>query len=207
MLAPRPVVEHELIHRGVIWDVVAEDVELGGADRGSTVVRREFVRHPGAVAVIALDDQDRVLLLRQYRHAVRRELWEPPAGLLDVDGEDALDAASRELAEEADLVARRWDVLVDYFSSPGGNDEALRVYLARELSEVPEADRFEREDEERDMVARWVPLEDAVALVLAGAVHNPSTVAGVLAAAAARRGDWATLRPADAPWPERRPTG
>jgi 8-oxo-dGDP phosphatase len=210
-LAPRPVVESEVLHEGMVWDLVAERFALRGdgaapapGEPASDVVRREFVRHPGAVAVIALDDDDRVLLLRQYRHAVRRELWEPPAGLLDVHGEDARDAAARELAEEADLTATRWDVLVDYYTSPGGSDEALRVYLARGLAEVPESDRFEREDEERDMVARWVPLDDAVNLVMEGALHNPSTVVGVLAAATARASGWAHLRPADAAWPERR---
>ena len=213
-LAPRPVVESEVLHEGMVWDLVAERFALSGDgsapspdEAPADVVRREFVRHPGAVAVIALDEDDRVLLLRQYRHAVRRELWEPPAGLLDVDGEDARDAAARELAEEADLTATRWDVLVDYFTSPGGSDEALRVYLARDLASVPEADRFERQDEERDMVAEWVPLDDAVSLVLSGALHNPSTVVGVLAAATARASGWSTLRPADAAWPERRVVG
>lgn len=205
LLAPRPVVGAEVVYHGVIWDIVAEDVDLGAGSGGTAgiVVRREFVRHPGAVVVIALDDDERVLLQRQYRHPVRRELWEPPAGLLDVAGEDARDAAARELAEEADLVAERWDVLLDYYTSPGGSDEALRVFLARELTEVATADRFEREAEERDMVARWVPLSDAVSLVLSGAVHNPSAVVGVLAAAAARAAGWSTLRPAGAPWPER----
>ena len=206
-LAPRPVVAHELIHEGMIWNLVAEDVDLGdgvdGGDRRNVVVRREFLRHPGAVAVIVLDDDDRVLLLRQYRHPVRRELWEPPAGLLDIPGEHAAVAAARELAEEADLVAARWDVLVDFYTSPGGNDEALRVFLARDLTDVAAADRFAREHEERDMVARWVPLEEAVTLVLSGALHNPSAVVGVLAAAAARAAGWSTLRPVDAPWPER----
>jgi 8-oxo-dGTP pyrophosphatase MutT (NUDIX family) len=202
-VAPRPVTAREVIHRGMVWDLVAEDVDLGEVDGRPVVVRREVVRHPGAVAVIALDDDERVLLLRQYRHPVLRELWEPPAGLLDVVGEDACDAAVRELAEEADLVAARWDVLVDYYTTPGGSDEALRIFLARDLSDVHPDDLFEREHEERDMVARWVPLTDAVALVLTGAVHNPSTVVGVLAAAASRAEGWSTLRPADAPWPER----
>ncbi|GAA2728189.1 NUDIX domain-containing protein [Cellulomonas aerilata] len=213
-LAPRPVIETEVIHDGMVFDVVAERVALRGdgsapapGEPAADVVRREFVRHPGAVAVVALDDQERVLLLSQYRHPVRRELWEVPAGLLDVSGEDARDAAARELAEEADLTAARWDVLVDYFTSPGASDEALRVYLARDLSDVPDGDRFEREDEERDMVAEWVPLDDAVTLVLGGALHNPSAVSGVLAAAAARAAGWDTLRPADAPWPERRVEG
>ncbi len=94
-------------------------------------------------------------------------------------------------------------MLVDYLTSPGSSDEAIRVFLARDLGSVPEADRYAREDEERDMVARWVPLDEAAALVLSGALHNPSAVVGILAAAAARAAGWSTLRPADAPWPER----
>lgn len=197
---PRPVLSTGLVHEGRVFDLRADDVDLGEGGR----VTREYLDHPGAVAVVALDDDDRVLLLRQYRHPVRRELWEPPAGLLDVEGEDARDAAARELAEEADLRAGRWDVLVDYYTSPGGSNEALRVFLARDLSPVPEYERHEREAEERDMEARWVPLDDAVAAVLAGQVHNPSAVVGILAAATSRAGGWASLRPADAPWPERR---
>ncbi|MFC8924031.1 NUDIX domain-containing protein [Cellulosimicrobium sp. NPDC057127] len=198
--APRPVLSTGLVHEGRVFDLRADDVDLGEGGR----VTREYLDHPGAVAVVALDDDDRVLLLRQYRHPVRRELWEPPAGLLDVEGEDARDAAARELAEEADLRAGRWDVLVDYYTSPGGSNEALRVFLARDLSPVPEYERHEREAEERDMEARWVPLDDVVAAVLAGQVHNPSAVVGILAAATSRAGGWASLRPADAPWPERR---
>lgn len=200
VVASRPVVRRELVHHGRIWDVVADDVDLGGG----TVVSREVVDHPGAVAVVALDDDGRVLLLRQYRHPVGRELWEVPAGLLDVAGEPADVAAARELGEEADLRAARWDVLVDYYTSPGGSSEALRVFLARDLSAVPDAERHVREDEERDIELRWVALDDAVDAVLGGAVHNPSAVVGVLAAHAARAAGWSTLRPADSPWPERR---
>ncbi len=198
--APRPVRSTGLAHEGRVFDLRADDVDLGAGGQ----VTREYLDHPGAVAVIAMDDDERVLLLRQYRHPVRRELWEPPAGLLDVDGEDARDAAARELAEEADLRAARWDVLVDYYTSPGGSNEALRVYLARDLSPVPDDARHVREAEEADMEVRWVPLDDAVTAVLAGQVHNPSAVVGVLAAVTSRAGGWASLRPADAPWPERR---
>lgn len=205
----RPVLEAETIHDGMVFDVVAERVALhgDGSDAGGpSVVRREFVRHPGAVAVVALDEHERVLLLSQYRHPVRHTLWEVPAGLLDVDGEPARDAAARELREEADLVGRRWDVLVDYFTSPGASDEAIRIFLARDVAPVPDHERFEREDEERDMVAEWVPLDEAVTLVLSGALHNPSAVTGILAAAAARTAGWSSLRPADAAWPQRRIT-
>lgn len=189
------------VHHGMVWDVRRDEVDLGD---GQTVTR-EVVDHTGAVGVVVLDAEDRVLLLRQYRHPVRSYLWEPPAGLLDVAGEDPLVAVARELAEEADLVADEWHVLVDFYNSPGGSTEAFRCYLARGLHEVPEGERHEREHEERDMARAWVDLSEARDLVLAGALHNPTTVCGVLAAAAARETGWTTLRPADAPWPERSP--
>ena len=189
------------VHHGMVWDVRRDAVDLGD---GQTVTR-EVVDHTGAVGVVVLDAEDRVLLLRQYRHPVRSYLWEPPAGLLDVAGEDPQVAAARELAEEADLVADEWHVLVDFYNSPGGSTEAFRCYLARGLHEVPESERHQREHEERDMARAWVDLTEARELVLAGRLHNPTTVCGVLAAAAARDAGWATLRPADAPWPERSP--
>lgn len=195
---PRPVLGTTVSHHGMIWDVVRDRIDLGEAG----VVEREYVRHTGAVAVLAMDDDERVLLLRQYRHPVRHELWEPPAGLLDVGGEAPLAAAQRELAEEADLVASEWAVLLDWFSSPGGMDEALRVYLARGLSEVPEGERHVREGEEHGMPTTWVPLDEAKDAVLAGRVHNPAAVVSILAAWAARAGGWTTLRPADTPWPQ-----
>ena len=191
------VVESELAFSGVIFDVMADTVNLGAAG----VVFREFVKHPGAVAIVALDDQERVAVIDQYRHPVRSILWEIPAGLLDVGGEPALAAAQRELAEEADLVADTWHVLVDFLTSPGGSDEALRVYLARDLR--PTTTAFHRFDEEAGMEVRWVPLDDLVATVLAGRVQNPSAVVGALAAQAARAANWSTLRPADAHWSHR----
>lgn len=200
VVAPRPVLRRELVRHGRVWDVLLDEVDLGDG----AVVTREIIDHPGAVAIVALDDDGRVLLLRQYRHPVGRELWEVPAGLLDVVGEPAQAAAARELHEEADLTAGRWDVLVDYYTTPGGSSEAVRVFLARDLADVPADERHVREDEERDMEVRWVDLDDAVATVLAGHVHNPSAVAGLLAAHAARASGWSTLRPGDVAWPERR---
>ncbi len=190
--ADRTVLDSRVVHRGMVWDVVRETVELGA----SGTVTREFVRHPGAAAVIAMNDDDDVLLLRQYRHPAGAELWEPPAGLLDVPGEDPLLAARRELMEEADLVAESWWVLVDYLSTPGGSDETLRVYLARGLTPVPDGERHVRQAEERDIVTRWFGLEDVVTAVLDGRLRNPSTVAGVLAASASRARGWVGLRPA-----------
>lgn len=201
LLAGRRVLDSAVVHHGVIWDVVSDTVDLGPAG----TVRREYIRHPGAVGVLALDDEDRVLMIRQYRHPVRRELWELPAGLLDVPGEPALEAARRELAEEADLTADRWDVLIDWFNSPGGMNEALRLYLARGVHEVPHHERHAREAEELGMPIRWIPLDEARDAVLAGRLHNPGAVVGILAAHAARDAGWSTLRPAEAPWPERSP--
>lgn len=189
--AHRPVTGHEVLHHGKVFDLVADRVDLGG----QAPVLREYLAHPGAVGVIALDDEDRVLLLSQYRHPVGRELWEPPAGLRDVAGEPDVDAARRELAEEADLVAGSWWRLVDFYVSPGSSGEHITVFLARDLSPVPLAERFARHDEEADMVPVWVPLDDAVAGVLDGSLHCPTTVVGVLAAAAARARGWSTLTP------------
>ena len=194
----KDVLERETVYHGMVWDITRDTVDLG--DGG--VVKREYMEHTGAVGILALDDDGRVAFVEQYRHPVGMMLWELPAGLLDVDGEPPLDAAQRELAEEADLRAERWDVLIDWFNSPGGTTEALRLYLARGLSEVPEADRHEREAEEKGMAVRWVPLEQARDAVLAGALHNPGVVVGILAACEARAQEWRTLRPADAPWPE-----
>lgn len=175
----RPVLAREEIFSGRIWDVVAEDVDLG-----HSVVRREVVVHPGAVAVIAVDPEDRVLLLKQYRHPVRGYLWEPPAGLLDVAGEEPLEAARRELAEEADLVADTWEHLITFRTTPGGSTEEIVVYLARDLRPVPEPARHERTEEEADIEPAWLPLDDAVTAVLDGHLHSPTAVVGILTAAA-----------------------
>jgi ADP-ribose pyrophosphatase len=124
--------------------------------------------------------------------------------LLDEAAESPLAAAKRELYEEAHLQAQRWDVLVDAFTSPGMTDEAVRIYLARDISEAS-GPRFEGEHEETEMPAQWVPLDDAVRLIQRGDLHNPLAVMGVLAASAAAREAFAGLRPAEAPWPEMSP--
>jgi 8-oxo-dGTP pyrophosphatase MutT (NUDIX family) len=193
---PRSVHATREQFRGKVWDIASDEVDLGDAG----VVTRDYVRHTGAVAIVALDAQGRVYLVRQYRHPVGAECWEPPAGLLDIADEPPLDAARRELHEEADLTAATWHTLIDYFPSGGGSSEAVRVFLARDLSAVPEGERHQREDEERDMVGEWVSLDDAVAAVVDGRIHASSAVAGLLAADHARRDGFASLRPADAPW-------
>ncbi|MCV2393360.1 NUDIX hydrolase [Actinotalea sp. M2MS4P-6] len=191
--ASRPVRRSENVYQGRKFGLAVDVVDLG--DGG--VVTREYLDHPGSVAVLALDEAERVLLLRQYRHPVRGELWELPAGLRDEPGEPAVLTAARELAEEADVTADRWWHLVDYLASPGCSNERVEVFLARGLRPVPEEDRHQRHAEELDMVAVWVPLDEAVAAVLGRRVSNPAAVAGLLAAHVARGAGWSGLEPVD----------
>jgi 8-oxo-dGTP pyrophosphatase MutT (NUDIX family) len=201
IVLPGRVVSREVQFTGRVWTVRTDTVEL---DHGETVVR-DLIEHPGAVGIVALDERDRVLLVRQYRHPVGSFLWEAPAGLLDVEHEQPLAAAQRELFEEGHLRAHRWNVLVDFYNSPGASSEAFRCYLARDLEHVEEDERHVGHGEEHDMATAWVDLDDALGLVQAGRLHNPTTVSGVLAAWTARQRCWSGLRPADAPWPERFP--
>ena len=192
-----PVRASEVVFDGVVWDVRRDTFDL----LGERLVR-EVVDHPGAVAVLALDEEDRALLIRQYRHPISSHEWEIPAGLLDIAGEDPLVAAQRELAEEADVIAEDWAVLVDYFTSPGGLTEAIRIYVARGLSAVPDAERYERDGEEAHILQRSVALDEVVDAVLAGDLHNSTLVIAALAAARMRADGWTSLRPADSPWPQ-----
>jgi 8-oxo-dGTP pyrophosphatase MutT (NUDIX family) len=166
---------------------------------GGEVARRDVVEHPGAVAIVALDDAGRVLLIRQYRHPVRHLLWEVPAGLRDVPGEPPRRTGERELREEAGYTGRTWHVLADCFTSPGISTERVTVYLARDLAQVPDPERGPPlRHEEALLETAWVSLDRAVALFLAGELHNGVTAVGILAAYAARQGGFATLREAGA---------
>jgi ADP-ribose pyrophosphatase len=188
------------VYRGKLFALRRDEVAMPG---GATAVREVLV-HPGAVVIAAVDEADRIVLVRQFRHPVRRYLWEIPAGLLDVSGEPPADGARRELAEEAGLRAAQWHTLVDLATSPGISSETVRVFLARGLSDVDDADRYVAQgDEEVEMSVDRVGLDEAVRRVLAGELENAATVAGVLAAARARDAGWQGLRSADAPWPGR----
>jgi 8-oxo-dGDP phosphatase len=191
------VVERTERFANKIFTVVTDEVEMPG-DR---VAARDYLVHIGAVGVVALDDDGRVVLVRQYRHPVGRRLWELPAGLIDVP-EEALDrAAARELEEEADLTAGRVDLLVDVHPSPGSSNEVIRLFLARDLRPVPDADRHVRRDEEAELTVATVDLDEAVAMALRGEITNAACLVGVLAAAAARDRGWTAARPADEPLP------
>lgn len=167
---------------------------------GGSVKPREVVEHFGAVAVVAVDDQMRVRLVRQFRAAVGARLWELPAGLLDFQGESALQAAQRELVEEAGLEAESWAVLTDIVTSPGFCDEVVRIYLARGLRQVDRP--VGEDDEEAAMEFEWVGLDQARDWALSGRLANGICVAGVLAAWAAVEGG-VELREADVEFPLR----
>lgn len=191
------VVASRTIYSGSLLTLRTDEVRMGGH-----TATRETVEHPGAVVIVALDEHDQVVLVNQYRHPVRARLDELPAGILDVEGESALQAARRELAEETGLVADRWDVLLDLHPSPGFSTEAIRIFLARGLHES-DASGFEPEHEEATLTVTREPLAEAVRRALAGSITNASAVAGLLAAAHGRAAGWRDLRPVDSPWPAR----
>jgi ADP-ribose pyrophosphatase len=187
------IVSSEVVFEGKIWDVRRDDFRYNG-----DVITREYVDHTGAVGILVLDDDDRVLLIKQYRHPIRHRDWEIPAGLLDIAGEPPLLAAQRELAEEADLVAGEWNVLAEYVNSPGGSNEALRIYLARDVAATERP--FERTEEEADMETRWVDLDEVVDGVLSRRLQNSALAIGALAAHTARARGWSSLGAAEEPW-------
>jgi ADP-ribose pyrophosphatase len=175
-LVEHEIVSTKLVFKGRIWDVVAEAFHYG-----DEILVRDFVRHPGAVAVLALNSHDEILMIRQYRHPVRKMLWEIPAGLLDVNGESLEQAARRELIEETSFDARNLEHLITFHTSPGGNDETITIFLATELELVNHD--FIAEGEESNMLVEWVPFEEALTSVLASETQNPSTVVAILALA------------------------
>lgn len=179
---------------GRIWDVRRDQLRLSSGEE----VVRDYLVHPGAVGVIALNDKNEVLVVEQYRHPMGMVMWEPPAGLLDKPDEDPLVAIKRELHEETGYQAKSWHVLYDYAASPGGSTELFRCYLARELSEHPDG-LPERTGEERDMPVSWQSITDLDVAIQSGLVSNPVLVTGVLTTLLALQ-DPTRLRPSDAPW-------
>jgi ADP-ribose pyrophosphatase len=169
------VISTELDFEGRVWNVRRDVFEYNGHE-----LTRDYVDHTGAVAVLVLDEHRRVLLIQQYRHPIRERDWEIPAGLLDIEGEDPLVAAKRELGEEVDLTAAEWSHLVTFHSSPGGSNELITVFLAQGISATEAS--YDRTEEEADIVVRWVPLEDVVAGVLAQDLKNSILAIAVLAA-------------------------
>ena len=192
-----PLVSREVVFAGRVWNVV-RDV----ATYGDSTITREYLAHTGAVAVLALDADDRVMLIKQYRQPIGMKDWEIPAGLLDIAGESPLIGAKRELGEEVDLVAAEWHLLTDIATSAGGSNEIVRIYLARGITMAEHP--FDRTEEEFDIEKRWVALDDVVQAVLDRTIVNAILAVAVLAAQASRAGGWRSLGDAETPWPQRR---
>ncbi len=170
------VTARQTVFEGRVWNVLSETFDYNGQ-----LLTRDFVAHTGAVAVAALNDAAELFMIRQYRHPVRKFLWELPAGLTDMAGESNLDAAKRELAEEAGLQAASWQSLQTFHTTPGGNDESIEIFLATELSDA--STDFVREGEEADMQGRWVALDEALQSVQKSEIQNPAAVVAILALA------------------------
>ena len=183
---------------GLVWDVRTDEVEYG-----ASILIRQYLSHRGAVAVVALDEDDRVLLIRQYRHPIRAREWELPAGILDIANEDPVAASRWELLEETGFAADHWEVLLDFFPTPGGSNEAIRVFLARGLAKAPSD--YSPTEEEENIELRWASLDDVVDAVLARRTQNGTLAVAVLAAFAARARGWAKPSGVNAPW-ERHPS-
>lgn len=166
----------DVVFKGRIWDVVSEEFDYNGHK-----LTREFVAHPGAVAVIAMNEDREILLINQYRHPVKSYLWEIPAGLLDQPGESRLEAAKRELLEETGYIANHWQELISFHTTPGGNDETITVFVATEVRH--QGHELELEGEETDLEVRWVGLDDALQSVLKSEMKSPSAAVGIMALA------------------------
>lgn len=177
-----PVVSTEVVYDSAFLSVSVDTV----GDPAGAEYLRAVVRPHGAVGVVAIDEEDRLLLIQQYRHPVGRRLLQIPAGTLDVMGEPPLDAAARELAEEADVTAATWSHQLTLYASPGYSSEQWDVYLATDLASVPSGERTERLAEEADMTHWWMPFDQAVAAVLDGRITDSMAVAAILGVHARR---------------------
>lgn len=193
------------------WQEVSQRVLASGAvsdyresevtTTDGCVMVRQWLRNPASVAIIALDEHDRVAVVNQYRHPVQMRLVEPPAGLLDVPGESPLEAARRELAEEAGLGAEDWKILADLYPTPGSSSEQLRIFLARELHTAPRPAGFVLSDEEADMGLTWASVAELKFGVLSGQISNIGLTTGILALSLAQETNTIEdLRDGDSPW-------
>lgn len=186
----------ESLYSGPTWGLQQDAFTYAGSTHQSV-----YLNHPGSVAIVALDDTDRVLLINQYRPAVRYREWEIPAGTLDIPGEDPLRAAQRELAEEADAAAREWKLLAEFYTTPGCSSEAMRIFLARGIVSVESG--YTREGFEAGIKTAWVPIAEVVDGILTRRLYNSSLVVGVMAAHIALASGGGTLSDADEPWTRR----
>jgi len=176
-----PVESSEDLYRSSLPFALRADVVRRPGAGDEEPFTRVVLEHPGAVVILAVDEEEQVLCLRQYRHPARMRMLELPAGLLDVAGEEPQAAAERELLEEAGLRAGSWVPLTSVYSSPGISSELIHYFVARDLSESDRGD-FVAAHEEADMETLWVPFEDLVAAVLDGRVQDAPVLIAVLTA-------------------------
>jgi 8-oxo-dGTP pyrophosphatase MutT (NUDIX family) len=169
----------ELLGSDPVYDGKLITVHRDRQRQGDQTVEREVVDHPDSVAIVAVNDRDEVLLVRQYRHPVGDFLWKLPAGLLDEPDEKPLEAAKRALSEEAGVRAARWEHLVALHPSPGMTSENVDIYLAGDLDEVKGG---AHPDDDEHLERAWVPLPEALQRVRSGDINNGLVVAGLLAA-------------------------
>jgi ADP-ribose pyrophosphatase len=167
------VLRSKVVYQAPVFYVTSEQVK----EPSGVKVRRDLIRHPGSVVIMALDEskaEARVLLIKQYRYAAGDEIWEFPAGRID-PGDTPLSGAKRELAEETGYKAREWKRALFFYSSPGFLDETMSVFLARDLVKgkaKPEDDEF--------ITASLVPISKAVRMVMDGEIQDAKTIAGIL---------------------------
>ncbi|MCY7399886.1 MAG: NUDIX hydrolase [Nocardioides sp.] len=173
-----PVLSTRDVHRDH-WVVALREDRITRPGHPEESFTRISLEHPGAVIVLAVDDQERVMCLRQYRHTSGHEFIELPAGLRDAGDEPAVETAQRELREEVELVASDWRLLLSTFPSAGITDEVHEIFLARGLSHAPRGD-FEMRHEEAEMEAFWVPMEELLEAVLDGRVREGPLALAVL---------------------------
>lgn len=178
-----PVVSSEDIHRDA-WVVALRSDRINRpGHEDEEPFRRLVLEHPGAAVVLALDEEERALVITQYRHPAKRRFVELPAGLIDYPGEDPLDVAVRELREEVAHEASEWTPLLSTYTSPGLSEEIHHFFLARGLT-ASDRDGFELEHEEAEMSIHWVPFEELLDAVLSGRAADSPVVQAVLAYAA-----------------------
>ena len=169
-------ISSEQVYDGVLLDVRRDEVELPDGETAP----REWIKHVGAAAVVPVDDEDRVVLLRQYRFAPGREFWEVPAGKMDEEGEDPIDVAQRELAEEAGVEAARWTRLGQTYPCIGYSNEVIHLFLAEGLSAAEE-----HADDDEFVEPFRIPMAEAVAMARRGEIADAKSCVALLLAAAA----------------------
>jgi ADP-ribose pyrophosphatase len=181
------LVSSEVLRKSRILEFRIDTIETADGRRST----RDIAAHPGAVAMIAIDDQDRVLMVRQWRHATGGPLLEIPAGTLDrhADGtlEDHAVAAARELEEETGARAATWRHLGSFYTAPGFTSELMHLYLATGLTTAHADGLHPDEDEHLELTP--VPFADALEMAMRGEIHDAKSMVGLLMAARIREND------------------